>query len=146
MLAISVDKNVLANSKLDWGIACASILTVQVTACIGAQVFTDQHPKTVQRRADKAATRAREGLPVAPRASLPIFILRGTAPGFLVVVIIEVYTVGVRAVYHALDYTAWRVGVYAISFLVCKVRFLLPVSCCFWWSDKVLTGWRREAD
>ena len=155
MLGISVDKDVLAN-KLDWVIVCASTLAVLFTANTSMKVFTNRHPKTVQRRADKAAKRASEGLPVAPRKSLLVFVLRTAAPSILVSVIIQVYTFGVRAVYHALDYTAWRVAVYAIAFLVFKVSFhsitsglLLLVVCLTICSDRLegrgyLNGWWSE--
>ena len=155
MLGISVDEDVLAY-KLDWGIVCISALAVLFTAIISMQVFTDRHPETVQRRADKAAKRASEGLPVAPRKSLLIFVLRSSAPGILVTTTLCVYSFGVRAVYQALDYTAWRVAVYAIAFLVFKVSFhsitsglLLLVVCLTICSDRLegrgyLNGWWSE--
>ena len=122
MIGISVDEDALAH-KLDWVASCAGCLIVLFTSVTSAKVFTDRHPNTVQRRADKDAQRAREGLPAARRMSLLASILRGAAPGITVVVVVEVYSFGVRALYHVLDNTTWRIAVYGVAFLVCKERF-----------------------
>ena len=122
MIGISVDEDALAH-KLDWVAVCAGILIVLFTTVTSVKVFTDRHPNTVQRRADKDAQRAREGLPAARRRSLLASVLRSAAP-ITAVVIVEVYSAGVRALYHAVDNTTWRVAVYGVAFLVCKVRFL----------------------
>ena len=48
----------------------------------------------------------------------------------MVVVIIEVYSAGVSALYHAVDNTTWRAAVYGVAFLVCKVRFHCFLNKC----------------